>query len=30
MLEEQLLEEDLRVIQREVAFYAEIRCLHTL
>ena len=30
MLEEQLLEEDLRVIQRKVAFYAEIRSLHTL
>jgi len=30
MLKEQLLEEDLRVIQREVALYAEIRGLHTL
>ena len=30
MLKEQLLEEDLRVIQREVALYAEICRLHTL
>ena len=30
MLKEQLLEEDLRVIQREVAVYAEICRLHTL
>ena len=29
MLEEQLLEEDLRVIQRKVALYAEICRLHT-